>query len=239
MRRRTFLQSLNDAVEGFIYVVRHERNMRFHFFVAFFVLMFALFIGVRSVDWIILCTTITLVLVAEMVNTAIEETVDVIFKGLISQNARIIKHISAGIVLVTACNALIVAFVILSKYISSPFNAVTVRLRYAPWYVLFMALVVVMFIVIAGKAFTKKGTPFRGGAISGHSAVAFALWTTVLFTQSNMFVISVTFCIAALVAQSRLRAKIHSLVEVMAGACVGILVMGIFFRMLIAFEIIR
>ncbi len=230
MKKRNFLQSLNDAVEGFIYVIRHERNMRLHYLFSLLVLLFAIFIGVRRIDWIILCTTIAFVLVMEMMNTAIEETVDAIFKGTHSPTARTIKHISAGAVLAAAVNAVIVGFFIFSKYLSSPFNFVASHVRYSAWHTTFVALMVVLFLVIAGKAYSKRGTPFRGGVISGHSAIAFSLWTVLLFTQTNRFVVSVAFCLAALVAQSRLRAKIHSFWEVVAGAALGILVTALFFK---------
>ena len=88
---------------------------------------------------------------------------------------------------------------------------------------------VVLFLVIAGKAMGKKGTPFRGGAVSGHSAIAFSLWTIILFTQTNTYVICITLFMACLVAQSRLRAKIHSLWEVLAGSLIGILATTTFF----------
>ncbi|MBI3315758.1 MAG: diacylglycerol kinase, partial [Candidatus Omnitrophica bacterium] len=35
MKSTSFLKSLNHAAEGFIYVVKHERNMRVHFLFGF------------------------------------------------------------------------------------------------------------------------------------------------------------------------------------------------------------
>ena len=61
--------------------------------------------------------------------------------------------------------------------------------------------------------------------------MAFSLWTVLVFTQNNLFVIAVGFLMAALVAQSRLRSKIHSFWEVAAGAVVGISVTAFFFKM--------
>lgn len=229
VRKRTFLQSLNDAVEGFIYVIRYERNMRVHFLFAFLVLLVAIFLGVRRIEWIILSTIVSFVLVAEMANTAIEKTVDAIFKRH-SPEARTIKHISAGFVLVAAFNALLVGYFIFARYLTNPFELFVTRLRYAAWQTTFAALLVVLFTVIAGKAFFGRGTPFRGGAISGHSAIAFALWTAIAFTNPQLIVVVLSFCIAALVAQSRLRAKIHSFWEVVAGACLGILITALFFQ---------
>ena len=229
-RKRNFLQSLNDATEGIIYVVKQERNMRVHFLIAFFLLLIASWLGVKRVEWVILCGTVVFVLVLEMLNTAVEEIIDAIFKGVHSPVARNIKHISAGAVLLAAFNALVAGFLIFSKYWGSPFESFLNGMRYSNWHATFISLMAVLFIVVAGKAFYGHGTPFRGGAISGHAAVAFSLWTVILYTSTNQFVIGITLCMALLVAQSRLRSKIHSFWEAVAGALVGTLATALLFQ---------
>ncbi len=228
-RKRTFVQSLNNAAEGFIHVVKHERNMRIHFLAAFFTLILAVFLGVSRVEWMILCLSICFVLTAEMVNTVIEDVVDSIHQSF-HPSARIIKDIAAGMVLVSVLNALLVGFFIFPRYWGWPFQMVAFHLRYGAWYLTLTTLLLVVFLVIFGKTFIRRGTPFRGGAVSGHAAIAFSLWTVVLFTQTNNFAVGVTFLLAILVAQSRLRAKIHSFWEVVAGAVVGTLVTSVVFQ---------
>ncbi len=230
MKNRSFLQSLNEAVDGFVYVIRHERNMRVHFLFAFMVLILALFLGVSRLEWIVLTSVTCLVLVAEMINTAIEHTIDLV-KTEFHPAARLIKHISAGAVLVMAVNALIVGFLIFSRYWGSPFHAAAHGIKYASWHLAFASILVAIFFVVGGKAFFGRGTPFRGGPISGHSAVAFSLWTVIVCTQTNYFVMGVSLFMALLVAQSRLRAKIHTYWEVVAGAAVGTAVTLVVFRL--------
>ena len=203
--------------------------MRAHFLIGFAVLLLGVFLGVSRVEWMILCTIVSLVLAAEILNTVVEEMVDLV-KPLSHPNARLIKDMSAGFVLVLAANAFIVGFFIFSKYWSWPVQVIALKLRHASWHVTFISLLVVVFLVIAGKVFTRRGTPFHGGILSGHSAVAFALWTAILFSFDNIFVLGATFCLAALVAQSRLRAKIHSLKEIIAGSLVGFLVTALLFQ---------
>lgn len=231
MRKRTFVESLNNAAEGFVTVVKHERNMRVHFFFSFLTLLFAAFIGVTRVEWMLLAISASLVLMTEMINTAIEETMDTFVKEH-HKTVRMIKHIGAGAVLVTAVNALVVGFFIFARYLSPGFTLMSQGVRYASWQVMFIALLVVVFLVIAGKAFGKHGTPFRGGLISGHSAVAFSFWAVILFTQQDPFLIGITFLLSALVAQSRLRARIHSVPEVVLGALVGFCVTALLFKLL-------
>ena len=231
MKKRSFLQSLNDAAEGFVYVVRHERNMRVHFMLAFLVLVFAAFIGISRVEWVLLCTAVTFVLAAEMINTVVEDITDLV-KGTFHPAARIIKDISAGMVLVSALNAALAGFFIFSRHLVWPFEAAAIRIHNAPRHVTFLALLAVVFVVIAAKAFLHRGTPFKGGAVSGHTAVSFCLWTALLFTGASAFTLGIAFLLALLVAQSRLRAKIHSLAEVAAGAALGVLLTALFFLVL-------
>lgn len=229
MKKRSFLHSLNDATDGFIYVVRHERNMRIHFFLGFLVLLLGVYLGLTQLEWVVLCSAISFVLAMEVFNTALEELADLV-KTSAHPQIRILKHISAAAVLIGAVNAFVVGFFIFSKYWTWPLENMAASLKHTEWNVLFVALLIAVFFVISGKAFFRKGTPFRGGAVSGHSAVAFSLWTAVLFTQSNIFVVMVAFLLAALVAQSRLRAKIHSFKEVMAGSILGFLVTALLFQ---------
>ncbi|OIO38276.1 MAG: hypothetical protein AUJ71_03610 [Candidatus Omnitrophica bacterium CG1_02_49_16] len=228
-RRRTLVQSLNNAVEGVIYVIKNERNMRIHFLLGFLVLLAAIFIGVSRFEWVVLCTIVSLVLAAEMINTVVEELLDMVEPSP-RQNVRVIKDISAGFVLVIAINASVAGYFIFCKYWSWPIEMVAMRIRHTSWQITFVALWVAVFLAIMGKVIFHRGTPFRGGIISGHSAVAFAIWTAVLFTYSDLFVLGATFLLAALVAQSRLRGKIHSSGEVIRGAVLGFLVTALFFK---------
>ncbi len=229
-RKRSFLHSLNNAVEGFIHVLRHERNMRVHFLFAFLLLLIAFFLGVSRVEWLILCLVTCLVLMAEMINTAIEEMLNLLHPKY-NPTVGLVKDISAGMVLVSAMAAMILAFFIFSKYWFMPLEFVVMRLRHSAGYLAFISALVVVLVVVYGKAFGKKGTPFKGGVISGHSAVAFSLWTVLVFSQTNLFVVGVGFLLAALVAQSRLKSKIHSFWEVVAGAVVGVTVTTFFFKL--------
>ena len=100
-RKRSFLHALNNAAEGFIHVVRHERNMRVHFLCALLLLLAAFFLGIQRTDWLILCSATCLVLMAEMINTVIEKTLDLLHSKF-HPSVGLIKDISAGMVLVTS-----------------------------------------------------------------------------------------------------------------------------------------
>src|SRR5205809_1999355 len=76
-RAPTLLDSFNYAFEGIIHVLRTQRNLRIHFLVAIVVIAAAAALGVGRFELIALLLAIAFVLVAEMVNSAIEGTIDV------------------------------------------------------------------------------------------------------------------------------------------------------------------
>src|SRR6201988_2072818 len=76
-RAPSLLESFNYAFEGIIHVLRTQRNMRIHFAIAFGVLVAAFAAGVSRFELMALILAIAFVLIAEMVNTAVEHTIDV------------------------------------------------------------------------------------------------------------------------------------------------------------------
>ncbi len=222
MQLQEFVGSFNAAVEGFIYVLKTERNMRTHFLSALFFLLLGVYLGFSTVEIMVLAITITLVLIVEMINTAVELTINMV-KTEEHPRARIIKDVSAGAVLLASINAAIVGYILFAKKV--PFNAekYMVGVRASPWHLTFMALILVFGSSILGKIVFHKGTPLRGGMPSGHSAIAFAIWTIIAFFTNNSIVIALTFLMAFLIARHRVKDAVHTVWEVIAGAILGIL----------------
>ena len=229
MQERRFIESFNAAVEGFIYALKTERNMRVHFLVAFFFILLGVYLNFTYLEIMVLALTITLVLASEMFNTAIELIVDMI-ESEVHPAARLIKDIGAGAVLLTSINAVIVGYILFSKKI--PFNVETamMNVRQSPWHITFIALIAVFGASIIGKIIFHKGTPLRGGMPSGHAAVAFAIWTVIVFLTNNSVVIVLTFLMAFLIARHRLKDAVHTLLEVLTGSMLGILLTTLIFQ---------
>ncbi|MDP6685701.1 MAG: diacylglycerol kinase, partial [Candidatus Omnitrophota bacterium] len=78
MKQQSLVESFNSAIEGFIYVFKSQRNMRLHFLVGLVVLLLGVFLNLEYIELIILCFTIGFVLFAEMINTALEHTIDLV-----------------------------------------------------------------------------------------------------------------------------------------------------------------
>jgi diacylglycerol kinase (ATP) len=231
-RPPSLLESFNVAFEGIIHVLRTQRNMRLHFMIAVGVLVAALSFDVSRLELVVLLLAIAFVLIAEMVNTAIEAAVDVASTSF-DPMAKLAKDIAAGAVLIAAINAVAVGYLVFSGQVGARSSQFLDRLSNAPAELTLIALVLTILVVIATKALTGRGSPLRGGLPSGHAAVAFAGWmavTLVLDDSPNRFLISsLTFIMALLVAQTRVESGVHSAVEVLYGGLLGALVtLGIF-----------
>jgi diacylglycerol kinase (ATP) len=228
-RRRSLslIDSFNYAIEGLIHVLRTHRNMRIHFAVATAVLVAAVWKGVNRFELIALLLAIAFVLIAEMVNSAIEQAVDLATTSF-DPLAKLAKDIAAGAVLIATVNAVAVGYLVFSSTIGESGSSFLDRVRNLPEVVTLIALVLTVLIVIATKAFIGRGTPLRGGLPSGHAAVAFAGWVAVTYilspTQHRFLVSSIMFVMAVLVAQTRIEAGVHSTLEVVYGGLLGAIV---------------
>jgi len=233
--RRTvsLLESFNYAIEGIIHVLRTHRNMRFHFAAAVLVLVAAVWVGVDRIELAALLISIAFVLIAEMVNSALETAIDMATTTF-DPLAKLAKDIAAGAVLIAAINAVAVGYLVFSHKLASKASTGLDRLRDQPAEVTAIALIVVILIVIATKAYTGRGRPLRGGLPSGHAAIAFAGWMAATYLISpgeHRFLASVIMLIMALlVAQTRVEAGFHSTLEVAYGGILGALTTLVIFQ---------
>jgi diacylglycerol kinase (ATP) len=232
--RPSVIESFNFAIEGVIHVLRTQRNMRLHFAAAVVVIVVAVAVGVSKIELSVLLISIAFVLVAEMINTAIEGAIDAATTSF-DPMAKLAKDIAAGAVLIASVNAVAVGYLVFAGKAADKTAEVLDRVRGAPAQITLVALVLTVITVIATKAWTGRGTPLRGGLPSGHAAVAFAGWmaATYIVTDSHRFVVSaLTFIMALLVAQTRVESGVHSALEVAYGGALGALVTLAVFQLL-------
>jgi diacylglycerol kinase (ATP) len=214
------LHSFRYAVEGVMHTFRTQRNMRFHFFTVILVLGTGLLYRLPRTDMLILLGTSALVLMAEMFNTAVEAVVDMITQSY-HPAAKFAKDIAAGAVLIASINAVLVGLILF--FGSGKPQEVRYRLQEPPMLMVFLAsIVLLVIIVLIWKVVGEKGTLLQGGVVSGHSAIAFFLATTIVFVAQNVFAAVLAVLLAMLVAQSRVEAGIHTLQEVIIGACLAL-----------------
>ncbi len=235
IKNKTLWSSFNNAIKGIVYVVKTQRNMRIHFLLAFVVLIAILFLNLTKIEVLILVFTIMLVLIVEMINSAIEVVINLITETY-HPLARMAKDIAAGAVMFAAINAFIVGYLIFMKfvklYVESELEVVLFKVQRSPEYITLICLLIVIILVLMGKTMFKKGSPLRGGMPSGHSAIAFAIWTTTIYVHpGNVLVVCVpVFILACLIVHSRIALGIHNWWEGLTGAFLGVLVTTLIFQ---------
>jgi len=116
VRQHGFWRSIGYACRGLYFAVRTQHNLRWHVAAAAGVLFTAAQVGLSRLELSVLYLVIGLVLCAEILNTAVELTIDMI-KITEHPVARLVKDVAAGAVLVTVCMALGVAWLLLGPHL--------------------------------------------------------------------------------------------------------------------------
>jgi diacylglycerol kinase (ATP) len=206
--------------------------MRSHFVAALVVLLAALFLGVSPIEFALLALSILFVLFAELINTAVEAVVDLVSPGF-HPLAKTAKDTAAGAVLIAACGAGIMGYLILAKYILPLYGKALAMFGTQSDLGTVVAILVVTIVVIMIKSLRGEGTPLHGGAPSGHAAVAFSIATAVSLNTGDPLISLLCIAMAVMVSHSRLLMRIHSMREVVLGSLVGA---GITIIVLLAFK---
>jgi diacylglycerol kinase (ATP) len=146
-RAQSLLESINFAFEGIIHVLRTQRNMRIHFLAAVIVLVTAFAIGVSKRELIALLLAIAFVFIAEMINSALEQAIDVATTSF-DPLAKLAKVIAAGAVLIATVNAVALGYLVFSGQVADRSSRLLARVRDAPARVTLIALVLTIIVVI-------------------------------------------------------------------------------------------
>ena len=112
IRAKNLFDSFKYALEGIGYTIKTQRNMRLHCTVGTLAILAGLFFKVNRLELAILVIVVTMVIVAEMFNTAIESTID-LYSRQRHPLAKIAKDVGAAAVLVSAISSAIVGLLIL------------------------------------------------------------------------------------------------------------------------------
>lgn len=223
MKPTRFIDSLNCAIDGVLYAARTQKHMRNHFIVAMVVLIVSLFLRVTAVEFTLLAISISFVLFAELMNTAVEAVVDMVTTEF-HPVAKIAKDVAAGSVLLSVVGAVVTGYVILSAYIFPLYKELLAMIGTPAEMAAIVSLLIVTIIVVMLKALSGKGSPLHGGILSGHAAIAFSIATLVTLSTQEPIISLLTLILAVMVSHSRLLMNIHTMREVILGAATGLLV---------------
>ncbi|WP_160686185.1 diacylglycerol kinase [Clostridium sp. C2-6-12] len=222
MKVKKTLESFNNAITGIIDTVRTERNMKIHLIAAVGVLIASFFFDISKFEFLILAVTITMVIAAELINTAIEAAIDMT-TNYYHPLAKVAKNAAAGAVLVTAISAVLVGYIIFWDKLSSFSFDLIRKVKNSEPYTMLIVLIIVCIATIIAKAIFGEGTPLKGGMPSGHSALGFSIATAISLITEQPICILLSFLLAFITAQSRVDSEVHSILEVIVGAIFGII----------------
>ena len=230
MRSRSLLWSFNYAIQGLVYALRTQRNMRLHVVAAVTVFVACLLLHITGFGLVAIVFAIALVMVTELVNTAIEAAVDLAVSGP-DPLAKISKDVAAGAVFVSSLNAVVVAFLVMFEPVRRVAQQGLHLVEVSSPSLTVIGLGLVALAVIVLKAASREGSFLHGGWPSGHTALAVGAAVALGYITGSAAALVLALFIAGLVAQSRVEAEVHTIPQVILGALLGLLVVTAVFQL--------
>lgn len=237
MKNGNFFDALQNALDGIIYAITTQSNIKKQLIIAVAVMLISLFFDLSKAEFLCLMFTVVLIIVAEMINTAIETVVD-LYTDLYHPKAKIAKDVGAGAVVIAAINAIIVAYFLFFEKISTIGLKIVEQVINSPTHLAFVAIMLTVIVIVTLKAAsTKSNNKFikKEFMPSGQAAVAFAGATIIWLATRNVVVFTLSLVLALIIAINRFESKKRSKPEVVVGACVGVMVVVLLYGLAILY----
>lgn len=234
IKNEGFLDAWKNAINGIIYATTTQGNIKRQLIIAVLVVIISLFFDLSKAEFLIFMFTIVLIIFAEMVNTAIETVVD-LYTDLYHPKAKIAKDVAAGGVVITAINAVIVAYFLFFDKISNIGLEFIRNIASSPVHLAFASVIITIIGILAliAIATTNKHKILNKRFIpSGHAALGFAANTIIWLTTDNVVIITLSLVLSILLAESRIESNKHKLSEVVFSSCVGIMLVLIIYGLI-------
>lgn len=111
-KNRTLVASMEFAITGIITAFKEERNMRKHMISAILAIIAGTVFRISVTEWLFLLLAIFLVITFEIINSAIENVVDLASNYHFSMLAKNVKDMAAGAVLIISGYAVLTGLII-------------------------------------------------------------------------------------------------------------------------------
>lgn len=111
MKNKNLLHSFKYAFTGIYSSVKKERNIKIHISIMLLVIIMGVLLKINYHEWLTCLVLFALVLSSELINTAIEITLNLITTE-INPQVKLAKDISAGAVLINAIFSAIIGLII-------------------------------------------------------------------------------------------------------------------------------
>ena len=110
-----FNNTFKNARKGFRLVLKSEMNLRVHVVIAFLVLISAYILDFSALEFCMVLFAIAIVIISEMLNTAIEFALDATFRNKYSIMVGMAKDISAGAVMLASVISVLIGFILFGQ----------------------------------------------------------------------------------------------------------------------------
>lgn len=237
MKNNNFIDAWKNAFEGIIYAITTQSNIKKQLLIAVAVMLVSLFFDLNKSEFLCLMFTVVLIIVAEMINTAIETVVD-LYTDLYHPKAKIAKDVAAGAVVISAINALIVAYFLFFEKISTIGLKLVDEVANSPIHLAFVAILLTVIVIVTLKAAaTKNNHKFikENFMPSGQTAIAFAGLTIIWLTTRNVVIFTISLVLALIISINRYENGKRIKSEIIVGACVGIMVVVLLYGLAILY----
>ena len=107
-KQQGFARTFKNAQKGMRLVLKSESNIRVHLLAAVFIIISGIFLGFSATKLCILLLTISAVICSEMMNSAIEFTLDAVYHNKYSKLVGMAKDIAAGAVMFASIIAVLI-----------------------------------------------------------------------------------------------------------------------------------
>jgi len=116
IKGKRLLKSFSYALRGLLKTIKEEQNLKIQFIISFIVIILSIFFKVSLIEWCILIISMLIVIITEIINSALERVADII-KPRIHDYVKEIKDIMAAAVMLSAISSIIIGILIFFPYI--------------------------------------------------------------------------------------------------------------------------
>lgn len=120
MKPKLLVESFKNALRGLVHVFRYEQNFRLQIYLAVTVMILMRFFQLRKSEMIVISLLVLLVLILELLNSAVEKLSDVL-KPRLSYQIQTVKDIMAAMVFLASLGAAIIGLIIFWPYFENVF----------------------------------------------------------------------------------------------------------------------
>ena len=221
LSNKNFFEAWKNAVNGLIYATTTQSNIKKQLVIAVIVMALSLFYKLSKTEFLCLVFAVFFVIFAEMINTAIETVVD-LYTDIYHPKAKIAKDVGAGAVVLSAMNAIIVAYFIFFDKLQIIEKTVLESIVSMPIHLAFTTIVFVVISILVAKAIkTKRNLNIN---LSGQTILAFAILSIIFITTTSILVLAASSVLTLMVTLNRADQKKQKAVEIFFSMFFGILI---------------